>query len=60
VTDKDRTTEGPGDPITPAAEGWAALHEWYTGLREAGFTMIEAATVIGSVITQSQNPGSQA
>lgn len=40
----------PAEPLTPAAEGFAAMHEMYLGLRTAGFTMVEAAAVIGAAI----------
>jgi len=49
--------DGPADPMTPADEGWAAMHEMYQGMRRAGFTMLEAATIIAASVAQSGNPG---
>lgn len=40
------------EPMTPAAEAFAQMHEWYTGMREAGFTMTEACTIIASTMAQ--------
>jgi hypothetical protein len=45
--------DGPVDPMTPADEGWAAMHEMYLGMRRAGFSLIEAATIIGASIAQA-------
>jgi hypothetical protein len=59
VSDDERKLEALGEPITPAEEGFAALHEWYTGLVGAGFTMTEAATIIGAVLVQSGQSGQQ-
>lgn len=39
--------------MTPAAEGFAALHEMYTGMRAAGFSMLEAAAILGASIAHA-------
>ena len=44
----------PPEPMTPAAEGFAALHEVYTGLRGAGFTVAEAAAIIAAIVQAGQ------
>ena len=49
----DKST--PAEPLTPAAEGFAAMHEMYLGLRAAGFTLVEAAAIIGATIMHSAN-----
>lgn len=51
----NKTNSGPADPMTPAAEGMAAMHEIYTGMRAAGFTLFEAAAIIGAMIANSAN-----
>jgi hypothetical protein len=43
--------------MTPAAEAYVQMHEWYTGMREAGFTMVEAATIIATIIARSSEGG---
>lgn len=40
------------EPLTPAAEAFATLHEWYTGMREAGFSVNEAAAIIAAVLAE--------
>lgn len=40
----------PPDPVTPAAEGWAVMHEMYTGMRSAGFSMLESAAIIAAMV----------
>lgn len=47
----------PAEPMTPAAEGFAAMHELYLGLRGAGFTLVEAAAIIGATIMHGANGG---
>lgn len=46
-------SQNPAEPMTPTAEAMAQMHEWYTGMRDAGFTMTEACAVIGSFIAQT-------
>ena len=43
----------PDDPMSPQQEGFVAMHEIYTGLRKAGFTLFEAAAVLGAMIANS-------
>jgi hypothetical protein len=46
------SNDGPADPMTPSDEGFAALHEMFLGMRRAGFSMPEAAMIIGVTIVQ--------
>jgi hypothetical protein len=48
---------GPADPMTPAAEGLATIHEMYKGMREAGFTLIEATAIIGAMLAHGASTG---
>lgn len=45
----------PPDPVTPAAAGWAVMHEMYKGMREAGFGMLEAAAIIAAMVQAGTN-----
>lgn len=51
--------QAPAEPMTPTAEAMAQMHEFYTGMRTAGFTMLEACTVIGSMIAHSIASGQE-
>jgi hypothetical protein len=46
--------QGPADPVTPAGEVFAAMHEVFTGLREAGFSLAEAAAVVAAIVMRGQ------
>jgi hypothetical protein len=45
--------DGPDEPLTPAGEGFIAMHEWFTGMRAAGFTIDEAAAIVAAAVRQS-------
>ena len=47
----------PPEAMTPAAEGFAAMHEVYVGLRGAGFSLWEAAAVIGAMMASGNQDG---
>jgi hypothetical protein len=49
----------PPEAMTPAAEGFAAMHEMYTGLRGAGFSLWEAAAIIAAYTVASGSQGSE-
>lgn len=55
-----RSQSAPSEPLTPTAEAMAQMHEWYTGMREAGFTLNEAAAIIAAVIAGHNQNGEQA
>lgn len=40
------------DPMSALAMGATAVHEWYTSLCAAGFTELEALTLISKVIVE--------
>lgn len=42
--------KAPQDPMTELAEDAAAMHEWYTSMRDAGFTERETCTIIAQTI----------
>ena len=49
----------PAEPMTPAAEAFAAMRELYLGLRAAEFTLVEAAAIIGATIMHGANGASE-
>jgi hypothetical protein len=53
----DKANPGPADPMTPAAEGLATIHEMYKGMREAGFTLIEVTAIIGAMLAHGASTG---
>jgi hypothetical protein len=46
------------EPMTPAAEAFAALHEVWVSLRSAEFSRADAAAVIAAVI-EAQRQGTE-
>jgi hypothetical protein len=56
MTDKDKEEEaerllGEGYAMNPMGELGVGMHEMFTGLKEGGFTQLEALWIIGYVIT---------
>lgn len=47
-------TDGPGDPMTVAAEAAVQLHELFVSLISAGFTETQALTLIAAMFRSSQ------
>jgi hypothetical protein len=46
----------PTDPVTPSRESWIAMHQIFTEMRSAGFTLMEAAAVLATLLKDVGKP----